>query len=137
MASKLFDIKGFHVKSHNGDPWNELADSLCTFYKTRAPLVVRVPGAPFISTKVFALQMFAALNDSSIAESLVVHESHKYNHVCAIPPHVIADRIDNIDYTLWDKSCEYTFLSVLIVSWNVQTLLDFKSRRFLLLFFQV
>ncbi len=55
MASKLFDIKGFHVKSHNGDPWNELADSLCTFYKTRAPLVVRVPGAPFISTKVVCI----------------------------------------------------------------------------------
>ncbi len=40
MASKLFKISGFHAKSHNGDPWNELADSLCVFYK-QEPLLIR------------------------------------------------------------------------------------------------
>ncbi len=125
MASKIFDISGFHVKSHNG------VDSLCTFYKRHGPLVVRAPGAPLNSTKNFALQMSATLNDSTIADSLVVSESHNYNHVCAIPPHDIADRIDNTDYTLWDKSSECTFLSSRIMSWNVQTLLDFKSRQVL------
>ncbi len=27
MASNIFNITGFHVKSHNEDPWNELVDS--------------------------------------------------------------------------------------------------------------
>ena len=47
QVSKLFRITGFHVHSHEGHPWNELADSLCNYYKDNLSTVARVPCAPF------------------------------------------------------------------------------------------
>ena len=32
-ATSLCSIEGFHIHSHVGHPWNELADSICNYYK--------------------------------------------------------------------------------------------------------
>ena len=39
LASRKWVLGASHVKAHIGDPWNEMADSLCSFFKTHDPHV--------------------------------------------------------------------------------------------------
>ena len=109
-SAKSHSIEGFHIHSHQGHPWNELADSICNYYKNHRPLVAKVPFAPMTRRACFEYQMFVSLQDSWVLNSLAVEEDRCYNSVKALPPDVIAQRIDNPDYMQWDPSCEISSL---------------------------
>ncbi len=64
--------------------------------------------------------------------SLAVEESHCYNSLKALPPDVVAQRIDNPDYMQWDSSCEASPLYFKCTQFNVQTLAQFSTRKNLL-----
>ncbi len=118
-------ITGFHVHSHKGHPWNELADSICNFYKNHSPLVIKIPLAPITRRVVYDYQMFVSMCDPWVLDSVAVEESHCYNSMCALPPDVIARRIDNPDHMQWDSSCEISVLFLKCAQFNVQTILQF------------
>ena len=104
-AAKNHSIQGFHIHSHHGHPWNELVDSICTYYKDHRPLVVKVACAPLSRRVCYDYQMSASMQDPWVLDSLAVDETYCYNTVKALPPEVIARRIDNPDYMQWDSSC--------------------------------
>ena len=76
--------------------------------------------------------MFVSLKDPWVLNSLAVDESYCYNSMSALPPEVIASRIDNPNYTQWDSSCAISALCLKGAQFNVQTLLQFSSRKHLL-----
>jgi hypothetical protein len=126
-----YSIDGHHVHSHNGDPWNELADSLCIFFKSRPTMVRSIPGVPFTKEKVLQLEWHAALKNDYISGCLVAEPSHKFNEYIGIPPEIIAQKIDAPSYMLWDGSVECVFLKRKYAQFNVQTLKDPKVRKIL------
>ena len=131
-AANLCSIEGFHVHSHLGHPWNELADSICNFYKNRRPMVYKIPFAPLTRRVCFEYQMFVSLQNTSILNSISVEESHCYNKMRALPPDVIASALDHPNYMQWDPACEVSSLFLNCVQFNVQTLIQFSARKHLL-----
>ena len=128
-STKNHSVEGFHIHSHQGHPWNELADSICNFYKNHKPLVVKVPFAPFTRQVCFDYQMFVSLQDPCVYNSLAVDEAHCYNSLKALPPDVVAQRIDNPDYMQRDSSCEASPLFLKCTQFSVQTLAQFSTRK--------
>ncbi len=125
-------VEGFHIHSHQGHPWNELADSICNYFKNHIPLVIKVPFAPINRRVCYNYQMFASMHNPWVLDSIAVDESHCYNTLCALPPDVIVHRIDNPNHMQWDSSCEITALFLKGAQFNVQTLMQFSSRKHLL-----
>ncbi len=80
----------------------------------------------------FNYQMFVSLKDQWVLDSLAVDDSYCYNSVCALPPDVIAKRIDYPMHMQWDSSCSISVRFVKGAQFNVQTLLQFSSRKHLL-----
>ncbi len=76
--------------------------------------------------------LFPCKQDSWVLNSLAVEEDHCYNSVKALPPDVIAQRIDNPDYMQWDSSCEISSVFLKGTQFNVQTLVQFSTRKNLL-----
>jgi len=72
------------------------------------------------------------MQNAHIFNSISVNESHCYNEMKALPPSVIASRIDNPSYMQWDPSCEVSSRFLKCVQFNVQTLTQFSSRKHLL-----
>ena len=58
LVSLRISLGAQHVKGHSGDPWNELADSLCIFFKKTTSPVTGVPGGPFNRTIFSQVEFF-------------------------------------------------------------------------------
>lgn len=76
-VSTRFDFKSAQVYSHSDQPWNELADSLCTFAREQS-CVLRsdeIPGAPFTPRRMACLDMFMSCK---VAEGTCMFELPEY-----------------------------------------------------------
>ncbi len=70
-----------------------------------------------------------------MCNSFVVDEAPCNNSLKALPPQVVAQRIDNPDYMQWDSSCEISSLFLRYIEFDVQTLAHFSTRKNLLAIF--
>ncbi len=131
-SSNKYSIEGFHVHSHQGHPWNELADSICIFYRIHRPLVFEIPFAPINRRVCNDCQLFVSMHNERILESVAVEDSHCYNEMCALPADVIAHDIDEPSYMQWDPSCDLSVKFLKCTQFNVQTLTQFSARKHLL-----
>lgn len=96
--STRFVFKSAHVYSHSDQPWNELADSLCTFAREQCRVLRSdgIPGAPLTPRRMASLDMFLSCR---AAEGTNVFELPEYANsqktIFGLEPRVIADKIDN------------------------------------------
>ena len=93
IMCKRHNVIFSHVHSHEGHPWNEMADCLCSYYKSHPPVLWHVPFGPFSHAKYFALCLAVAINDESIASSLSDPlTGYDFSYQVAMPPEDIHQR---------------------------------------------
>ncbi len=118
-----------HVKPHVLRPWNELADSISTFFKDPCGTPQGVGYSPITGGSLDAFDAYIAPSTSNAQDQLAcTHYSDSCrNAIYALDVSIVASKLDK---PLCDKpSVFYESVSILCVQLNVQTLVQERERK--------
>lgn len=128
-------VTGEHVKAHEGDPWNKVVDSMCTWFYTKEFILNEIPFGPITENKIIKLELCVSLGNDIVASALGIHCSlpsdYKFDFQVACPPEIIAKRLDDsgcIEPGDGNSISPCVASEVQVVQYNVQTLCDTTKR---------
>ena len=128
-----FEISYQHVRAHVGDPWNEFADSLCTFYldMRQRPALWNCPIGPMNHYKYSCLNLFYSVGLDSIARSLCipqsVYEKYDFKFQKGCNPELIAAHLDQVPL---DKCCTIVPEKIYGMQYNIQSFRCLSKRTY-------
>lgn len=127
-----FSIGYEHVKSHSGDPWNEMDDSLSSYYldERQGPALLNIPFGPSDNHKIFCLNMYYAVGIEHIAQALSfpesIYEKYDFKFQNGRSPHVIAAHLDD---TPADHHAKVTPEVLKGLQYNIQSFRSYETRK--------
>ena len=94
LCNKMYTSSIHHIHSHDQHPWNELADSICT-YVVKKPQESRVrwtPVSPLREEKAFCLDLSSCVQDQFFVDSLSKDTEIRPTRQIALSTNYLAER---------------------------------------------
>ena len=129
VCSSMYTISSTHVKSHFMHPWNEYADSICTYYD-KHPQEAKVswcPIAPVDSFSCYCIDIASAMLNEQVRQSLEADDLWTPYVQQALPSSIIASHIDNCNTSIDDRNI--VMKSINIIQYNIRTFVDPDLRK--------
>lgn len=123
LCNKLYTSISHHIHSHDQHPWNELADSICTFVIKR-PVESRVrwtPISPLCQEKAYCIDIASCMQNPFFVDSVSKDSDIPMTRQIALSTKYLAEKIDT--HGAHEASTSKS-LPIKVVQYNVQTFKD-------------
>ena len=127
LLLKTRDITTFHVKGHSGHPWNDLADSVCTYFFKNRPSVFGHP-LPTDAKSLYGFELLATVSCDSVSDDITIDENHEFKVQLGISSFEISQNVDSCP--IGDVDVVVSICDIKCLQYNACSLGSVGSRKF-------